>query len=425
MNENFVNNEEQNSAADRCEYVENNNSGIEKDFVIEKKKRRLPVSVVFLVLIFAVVCVLTVYCIISDLCRGNFNGFESVVQGKNIILYTSHKPESDNSKLTDESGKYTVEGLVQVVRPQVVEIYTYKTKDANTVSGSGSGIIITEDGYIVTNTHVLDGMEKYTVNTYDNKSYNAEIVGRDAKTDIAVIKIDAKNLSAATLGNSDEVNQGEAVVAIGNPAGLTGSITDGIVSGLNRKIKTDATSFEMNCIQTNAAISPGNSGGALVNLYGQVIGITSSKYAAINSEGLGFAITINDAKPIIEELISQGYVSGRVRVGITFYSSYGDYANIEFKEQFGFDIPEELEGSLWIDEISKDCDIANTELKIGDFIVAIEGKKVDDYSELNRLLKGKKGGDKVKAKCARVDKEGKITYFDIEFKLMTDTSGNF
>lgn len=425
MNENFVNNEEQNSAADKCECVENNDSGIEKDFVIEKKKRRLPVSVVFLVLIFAVVCVLTVYCIISDLCRGNFNGFESVGQGKNIILYTSNKPESDNSKLTDESGKYTVEGLVQVVRPQVVEIYTYKTKDANTVSGSGSGIIITEDGYIVTNTHVLDGMEKYTVNTYDNKSYNAEIVGRDAKTDIAVIKIDAKNLSAATLGNSDEVNQGEAVVAIGNPAGLTGSITDGIVSGLNRKIKTDATSFEMNCIQTNAAISPGNSGGALVNLYGQVIGITSSKYAAINSEGLGFAITINDAKPIIEELISQGYVSGRVRVGITFYSSYGDYANIEFKEQFGFDIPEELEGSLWIDEISKDCDIANTELKTGDFIVAIEGKKVDDYSELNRLLKGKKGGDKVKAKCARVDKEGKITYFDIEFKLMTDTSGNF
>ena len=425
MNENFVNNEEQNSAEDKCECVENNDSGIEKDFVIEKKKRRLPVSAVFLVLILAVVCVLTVYCIISDLCRGNFNGFESVGQGKNIILYTSHKPESDNSKLTDESGKYTVEGLVQVVRPQVVEIYTYKTKDANTVSGSGSGIIITEDGYIVTNTHVLDGMEKYTVNTYDNKSYNAEIVGRDAKTDIAVIKIDAKNLSAATLGNSDEVNQGESVVAIGNPAGLTGSITDGIVSGLNRKIKTDATSFEMNCIQTNAAISPGNSGGALVNLYGQVIGITSSKYAAINSEGLGFAITINDAKPIIEELISQGYVSGRVRVGITFYSSYGDYANIEFKEQFGFDIPEELEGSLWIDEISRDCDIANTELKTGDFIVAIEGKKVDDYSELNRLLKGKKGGDKVKAKCARVDKKGKITYFDIEFKLMTDTSGNF
>lgn len=429
MNDNFENNEERYSAADECDCFENTENeiinNIENDPVIEKKKRHIPAAVIFLVLIFIVVCVLTVYCIISDLSRGNFNSFESVHQGKNIVLHTSHKPESDNHELTDENGKYTVEGLVQVVRPQVVEIYTYKTKETNIVSGSGSGIIITEDGYIVTNTHVLDGMEKYTVNTYDNKSYTAEIVGRDAKTDIAVIKIDAKGLSAATLGNSDEVNQGEAVVAIGNPAGLTGSITDGIVSGLNRKIKTDATSFEMNCIQTNAAISPGNSGGALVNLYGQVIGITSSKYATVNSEGLGFAITINDALPIIEELISQGYVSGRVRVGITFYSSYGDYANIEFKEQYGFDIPEELEGSLWIDDISKDCDIANTELKTGDFIVSIEGRKVADYSELNQLLKGKKGGDKVKAECARVDKNGKITYFDIEFKLMNDTSGDF
>ncbi|MDE6103775.1 MAG: trypsin-like peptidase domain-containing protein, partial [Oscillospiraceae bacterium] len=424
MNDNFENNEERYTAADECECFENTENeiinNIENDPVIEKKKRHMPVSVVFLVLIFIVVCVLTVYCIISDLSRGNFNSFESVHQGKNIVLHTSHKPGSDNHELTDENGKYTVEGLVQVVRPQVVEIYTYKTKETNIVSGSGSGIIITEDGYIVTNTHVLDGMEKYTVNTYDNKSYTAEIVGRDAKTDIAVIKINAKDLSAATLGNSDEVNQGEAVVAIGNPAGLTGSITDGIVSGLNRKIKTDAASFEMNCIQTNAAISPGNSGGALVNLYGQVIGITSSKYATVNSEGLGFAITINDALPIIEELISQGYVSGRVRVGITFYSSYGDYANIEFKEQYGFDIPEELEGSLWIDDISKDCDIANTELKTGDFIVSIEGRKVADYSELNQLLKGKKGGDKVKAECARVDKKGKINYFEIEFKLMTD-----
>ena len=218
-------------------------------------------------MIFIVVCVLTVYCIVSDINRGNLAGFEPEFQGRNIILRTEHKPETDNQQLTDETGRYTVEGLVQVVRPQVVEIYTYKTKETDIVSGSGSGIIITEDGYIVTNTHVLDGMEKYVVNTYDNKSYTAEIVGRDAKTDISVIKIDAENLSAAVLGNSDEVNQGEAVVAIGNPAGLTGSITDGIVSGLNRKIKTDATSFEMNCIQTNAAISPGNSGGALVNFF--------------------------------------------------------------------------------------------------------------------------------------------------------------
>lgn len=110
-------------------------------------------------MIFIVVCVLTVYCIVSDINRGNLAGFEPEFQGRNIILRTEHKPETDNQQLTDETGRYTVEGLVQVVRPQVVEIYTYKTKETDIVSGSGSGIIITEDGYIVTNTHVLDGME--------------------------------------------------------------------------------------------------------------------------------------------------------------------------------------------------------------------------------------------------------------------------
>ncbi|MGN1480900.1 S1C family serine protease, partial [Porcipelethomonas sp.] len=390
---------------------------------VRKKKNGWLAAVILLILIFAAVCVLTIYCMASDIGSSSLNDYGRLPEN-HVTLKTADKPEIADVQ-TDENGKYTIEGLVSVVRPQIVEIYTYASKDTDIVSCSGSGIIITSDGYIVTNTHVLDGMEKYTVNTYDGKSYPAEIIGRDAKTDIAVIKIDAHDLSPAVLGNSDQVVQGEAVVAIGNPAGLTGSITDGIVSGLDRKIRTDATSFEMNCIQTNAAISPGNSGGALVNMYGQVIGITSSKYVTANSEGLGFAITINDAKPIIEELISQGYVSGRVRVGITFYSTSGDYANIQFKSEFGFDIPKELEGALWIEEISDDCDISNTELKPKDFIVSIEGKKISDYSQLSEAIKGKKGGDKIHATCARVDKDKNIEYFDIEFKLMTDTSGDF
>jgi serine protease Do len=414
---------ETNSEQERFNSIESNIlESIAVSVPEEKKKHSAPI--ILLVLILVIVTLLTVYCVVSDLSRGDFNEIGGSFNNRSIALNTAHKPDSENTA-ADENGKYTVEGLVQVVRPQVVEIYTYQTKDSDTVTGSGSGIIISEDGYIVTNTHVLEGMAKYTVNTYNNRTYEAEIIGRDAKTDIAVIKIDAKNLSPAILGNSDEVNQGEAVVAIGNPAGLTGSITDGIVSGLNRKIKTDATGFEMNCIQTNAAISPGNSGGALVNMYGQVIGITSSKYAAVTSEGLGFAITINDALPIIEELISQGYVSGRVRVGITFYSSVADYAAITFKDEYGFDIPEGLEGSLWIEKISDDCDIANTILEPKDFIVSVDGQKVSGYDDLSKIIKGKKGGDKVTAQCARVDKKGEITYFKIEFKLMTDTSGDF
>ncbi len=380
--------------------------------------------VIFTALILAVTAASAIYCIVSDIKNvskidNNFN------EGKpGVRLDIDHRPVG-HDVFADENGKYTVEGLAQTVRPQVVEIYSFKKKDSNEVTGSGSGIIISTDGYIVTNTHVIDNMEKYIVNTYDGKSYDAKIVGRDAKTDISVIKIDTKNLSAAQLGDSDDLVQGEEVVAIGNPAGLTGSITDGIVSGLNRKIRADSTGFEMDCIQTNAAISPGNSGGALVNMYGQVVGITSSKYADFTTEGLGFAITINEARPIIEELISQGYVSGRVRVGISFYSAYANYAATEFKKEYGFDIPEELENALWISDISDDCDISNTELKTKDFIISVDDKTIKDYAGLSDILKGKKGGDTVKAKCARVSKDKKIEYFEIEFELMADTSGDY
>jgi serine protease Do len=160
-------------------------------------------------------------------------------------------------------------------------------------------------------------------------------------------------------------------------------------------------------------------------MYGQVIGITSSKYATTYTEGLGFAITINEAKPIIEELITKGYVSGRVRIGITFYESYANYMNIMFEEEFGFEIPKELENALWIKEISKDCDISNTELKANDFILEMNGLPISNYDGIEAAIDGLVGGDTVTAKCARVSDNGEISYFDITFKLMEDTSGNY
>lgn len=219
------------------------------------------------------------------------------------------------------------------------------------------------------------------------------------------MKIDASGLPYAEMGNSDETAVGEQVVAIGNPEGFNGSVTQGIVSGLNRKIKAESTSYEMNCIQTDAAISSGNSGGALVNMYGQVIGITSSKYITSTSEGLGFAI------------------SGRVRVGITFLSMDSS-TTAEFKEKYKRDIPEKLRG-IWITDVSPDCDISKTDLKADDFILKVNGKKIQNYDDLCTVIEGKKGGDTLKAQCARIDKDMNITYFDIEFKLMEDTSGDF
>lgn len=401
-----------------------------------RNKSSVPL-ILLLVLIFIMISALTVYCIYTDIQTGSIEFHAGKNSGRSeFSLSLNNKPESDrNIEYIDENGRYTTEGLAEYIRPQVVEIYAYNSKSPEMVIASGSGIIISEDGYIVTNTHVLDGTmydddgelmkaDSYAVSTYDEKQYDAKIAGRDTKTDIAVIKIQASGLPFATFGNSDETVLGEEVAAIGNPAGLTGSITDGIVSGLDRKIKADSTGFEMNCIQTNAAISPGNSGGALVNMYGQVIGITSSKYVNSSYEGLGFAITINEAKPIIEELISQGYVSGRIRIGITFYSMDNEFTLAEFRDKYNRDIPEKLKG-LWITDISEDCDIADTELETGDFILKINGIKVHNYDDLDLILDGKKAGDTLRAECARIDDDMNISYFEIEFKLMEDTSGDF
>lgn len=378
--------------------------------------------IVFSALMLFFVLGISIYCIVSDVKESDLKSVEYTKPDFSLDI-SGHKREIE--MYDDKSGKYTIEGLAAAISPQIVEIYVFEDKNSDTAIGSGSGIIISDDGYIVTNAHVLDGMEKVIVTTHDKKSFEAEIVGKDKKTDIAVIKIEARGLVPAKFGNSDYVIQGESVAAIGNPAGLTSTITEGIVSGLDRKIRMSKTGYEMSCIQTDTAINPGNSGGALVNMHGEVIGIISSKYTTIDSEGLGFAISINEAKPIIEELVKQGFVSGRVKIGIRFYTSYANYMNVMFEEKFGFKLPKELENSLWIDEISKDCDISNTELKPEDFIVEFEGKTVTDYDDLEAVLKGKKGGDKVKAKCARVSEDGKVSYFDIEFKLMADTSGEY
>ena len=390
-----------------------------------KKKKHRGINKVLMTVftggIFAAVTAFSVYCIASDI---RSSGGIRELKRTDFMLDTHHRPMND-SELRDENGKYTAEGIAQLMRPGIVEILAIKSDPNSTSAASGSGIIISSDGYIVTNTHIIDGMDKYAVKTYSGEIYEAKLTGRDSKTDISVLKVDAAGLSYAEFGNSDEVIQGEPVVAIGNPAGLAGSITGGIVSGVDRKVRGDTTAFAMNCIQTDAAISPGNSGGALVNMYGQVIGIVSSKYASTSSEGLGFAITINDAKPIIEELISQGYVSGRVRIGITFDSMSTPYGALKFKDNFGFEVPDELKNSIMIEKISEDCDISNTDLKAGDFMLTLDGKQLTGYDSLSNAISGKKGGDTVKAECARVDKNKKVTHFSIEFKLMTDTSGDF
>ena len=389
-----------------------------------RARRERSIVVTFFIIAAASVA-LSLYGIISDIFRSGGN--LKSPGGKQVVLYQNSKPEGANdlSSFVDENGRYTTEGAAAAVSPSIVEIYTYNNASKTTLVGTGSGVVISDDGYIVTNAHVLLADGFHTINSVDGKTYSARIIGRDAKTDIAVIKVNTSELQPAVLGNSDEVIVGENVIAIGNPAGLSSTVTDGIVSAVNRKIRSDSTGFQMDCIQTNAAISPGNSGGALVNMYGQVIGITSSKYVSSSYEGLGFAITINEARPIIEELIENGFVPGRFRVGITFIETSDESHRKTVEEELGFELPKDF-GGLYITDISEECDISNTELKKGDFIYSIDGVNTTNYDEFNDTVTASYGpGDKVKARCAHLHEDGTIDYYDIEFKLMEDTSGNF
>lgn len=397
----------------------------------EKKEKR---AAFWLKIVAGLIVLLMVYFVISDIVIYRHGGNVQPTgvsdytpdDSPKVVVQQQKKPDLPlEGKDVNEDGTYTVEGVAAAVRPSIVEIYTYADQKGVQTLGAGSGIILSEDGYIITNAHVLTNGKSFSVVTSDEKELKAQVIGSDAKTDLAVIKIESANLSPATLGDSDEVVLGESVVAIGNPAGLSGSVTNGIVSGLNRQIRADSTGFNMNCIQTNAAISPGNSGGALVNMYGQVIGITSSKYVSSSYEGLGFAITINEVLPIVEDLIANGHVSDRVRIGISFVGLENDYLKSTFAEQMEIkDVPTELEG-LWITEIAEDCDIAQTELQINDVIVSVEGTPVTDYSSLCEAIEGKKPDTQVQAECRRYEKSGEYESFSIQFRLMEDTSGNF
>ncbi len=386
--------------------------------ILEPEHKKITRPICFLTACtITLIIALASYCIFAEIFNIN-KGYYSPDAGISVTLGLNSKPMDE--QLTDQTGRYTVAGIADAVGPSIVEIISFSDITRTTVIGTGSGIIVSDTGYIVTNAHVITG-GKYTgvsLDENDNSLYDAQIIGYDSKTDIAVIKItpgDTK-LAVASFGNSDEVIQGEQVAAIGNPGGLTKSISVGYVSATNRIIKSGSTGYKMNCIQTDAAISPGNSGGALVNMFGQVIGITSSKYVSSSYEGIGFAISINAAKPIIEELLANGYIEGRFKIGITFNG-----INEAASKETG------LHKGLLISSIDESCDIASSGLEKDDILFEVEGKEVTDYYSLLDALKvkDKSAGDTVKAKAVRTDKDKNEQIIDIEFKLMPDTSGDY
>ena len=257
--------------------------------------------------------------------------------------------------------------------------------------GSGSGIIITKDGYIITNQHVIQDASEIEVVLNTGKTQTDEIIGQDTKPYLAVLKItpDAdEELTAAVLGDSTLIEVGELAVAIGNPMGMefSGSVTAGIISAVNRTMSIDDRTY--NLIQTDAAINNGNSGGALINQYGEVIGINSVKLSSSGVEGMGFAIAISEAKPIINDLMDSGYVTGRPYVGIGISETrYG----------------------LFITTVEENSGAAEAGLMVDDMILEVDGKGVSSTSEINEIRDKKKPGDTLKFKVLRERETKEIT----------------
>ena len=302
-----------------------------------------------------------------------------------------------NMAAMNTTTKYDYEQLYNAVNESIVIVNNYVKSEYNndgefTKSGVGSGVIFTTDGYIVTNEHVVRGAAKLTVlveDKYSNKDEEVEavLIGQDQATDLAVLKIERKDpYTAVPLGNSDQLNIGQQVCAIGNPAGLRKTFTAGYISGLNRY--TSEKGYVLSSIQTDAAINPGNSGGGLFDMYGNVIGIVNSKIVASDSsiENLGFAITINEAKPIISDLINYGYVKGRPVLGITTQqvTQYSGAA-----------------AGLLVVEIDQSAPVAKSELKVNDIIVEVNGEAVTAVEDVQDITKGMKAGDKITVKVVR------------------------
>lgn len=318
-------------------------------------------------------------------------------------------------------GELTPAQIAAKLRPSNVGIVVY-AKNSNSKASEGSGVIMGEDKtgkytYIITCAHVIsDSGIQVRVQLEDGTTYDAEIAGFDTRTDLGVLKIEANGLPAAEFGDSDSLVIGDAVYAIGNPGGTEffGTFTSGHISAIDRPVSSEI-GYTMKCIQHNAAINPGNSGGMLVNAYGQVIGINSQKITATSYEGMGFAIPITSAKEIIENLINNGYVPNRPKLGVTYYrvSASAQYSMIA-------QIKGLPAGTLIINEISSDSSLANSEVRQYDMIVAVDGEPLSTADVLLEKIDNGKVGDKLTLSICRVNSDYSISEFDVEITLVED-----
>lgn len=327
---------------------------------------------------------------------GGFAGY--LVASKNGGQTVMYQAASGGSATSTSSTGGSLSDVAGAVTPSVVVVTTEQIVTDNyfwggqqVLSGAGSGVILTTDGYIVTNYHVVEGAQQITVTLHDDSTYTATVVGSDQQSDIALLKIDATGLTPAVLGDSDNVQVGEVVIAVGNPMGtLGGTVTDGIVSALNRDISVEGN--EMTLMQTSAAISPGNSGGGLFNTNGELIGIVNAKYSDEDAEGLGFAIPVNTMKTVVQDLLENGYVTGRPALGITVIT-VGD---VQTAMQYGVSSL-----GVYVNSVDEGSGAEAAGMKAGDRIVSIGTQLVESTDDVTNALKSYNVGDVVEVQVDR------------------------
>ena len=344
---------------------------------------------------------------------GGFVGAKYGGSGKVVIQQAAPSAASDSntgssgadSTITAASSSgssLTTEQVADMVSPSVVVITTEQVVysqwswygQSQVESGAGSGVIISSDGYILTCAHVVDGASTITV-TIDDKDYTATLVGEDTTSDVAVIKIDATGLTPATVGDSDSLKVGQSVMAVGNPLGeLGGTVTGGMISALNRSVTIQGTSSTntMSLIQMDASVSPGNSGGGLFNMNGELIGIVNAKSSSSDAEGLGFAIPINDAIKVAQELLENGYVTGRPYLGITYLG----VEDAQTAAQLGVNAY-----GVYVVEVVKGGPAERAGLQSGDRIVSIDGTEIASKDDLGTLMQKHAAGDTLNITIAR------------------------
>ncbi|MBQ1275405.1 MAG: trypsin-like peptidase domain-containing protein [Cellulosilyticum sp.] len=327
--------------------------------------------------------------------------------------------DSTNNNISQVStnksgGGLSVAEVANLTAASVVEITTETVANdmfmrQYVTEGAGSGVVISEDGYIATNNHVIDGASKITVRLTTGEEYDAKLIGTDPQTDVAVIKVDGVKLKPVTYADSDQLVVGDTAIAIGNPLGeLGGTVTNGIISALDREIELE--NQKMTLLQTNAAINPGNSGGGLFNNKGEIIGLVVAKSGGSNVEGLGFAIPVNVVKEVVKSIIDVGYVQGRPVLGVQVV----DIDSAQRAYQYGVN-----QLGVYVMALTEGTKAEKSGLKVGDCLVAIGDTQVTSTADLKRILQQHKVGETVKVIVSR---EGKLVTLQVELAESVPTA---